>query len=68
MHTVKSKKNNIVFSYNKILACIFGFNDQFIKVTKTWPIFQKNPKNILFVFSIWDYEFICKRILDIKKR
>jgi hypothetical protein len=52
MHTVKSKKNNIVFSYNKILACIFGFNDQFIKVTKTWPIFQKNPKNILFVFSI----------------
>jgi hypothetical protein len=52
MHTVKSKKNNIVFSYNKILACIFCFNNQFIKVTKTWPVFQKNPKNILFVFSI----------------
>jgi hypothetical protein len=56
MHTAKSLKNNnknhIVFSYNKenfkkyVLACIFGFNNQFIKATRTRPIFQKFKKNI----------------------
>jgi hypothetical protein len=35
----------------------FDFNNQFIKVTRTWPIFQKNLKNILFCFNIKDYEF-----------
>jgi len=29
----------------------FGFNNQFIKVTRTWPIFQKNSKN-LFCFLL----------------
>jgi len=39
----------------------FGFNNQFIKVTRTWPKFQKQvQKNILFGFNIWNYEFICK--------
>jgi hypothetical protein len=38
----------------------FGFNNQFIKVMRTRPIFQKYPKNILFSFTIWDYEFIRK--------
>jgi len=69
MHTTKSlkdkKKNHIVFSYNKTSKNIcfsmhFAFNNQFIKVMRTRLIFQKYPKNILFSFSIWDYEFIRK--------
>jgi hypothetical protein len=39
----------------------FGFNNQFIKVMRTWPIFQKSKKNnILFSVNVWDYEFIRK--------
>jgi hypothetical protein len=39
----------------------FGFNNQFIKVTRTWPIFQKIQKNIfLFSFNIKDYELTRK--------
>jgi hypothetical protein len=38
----------------------FDFNNQFIEAMKTRPIFQKYPKNILFSFSIWEYEFIHK--------
>ena len=30
----------------------FGFNNQFIKVTRIWPIFQKNPKK-LFCFFLY---------------
>jgi len=68
LHTAKSLKdeNHILFSYNKqkfkkyILACIFDFNNKFIKVTKTRSIFQKFQKKYLFSFSIWDYEFIHK--------
>jgi len=41
--TKKTSKKNIYFSMQ------FGFNNQFIKVTRTWPIFQKNPKKY-FVF------------------
>jgi hypothetical protein len=67
MHTAKSfkaKKNSycIFIQQKKKLQkmCFnmhFDFNNQFIKVTRTWPIFQKNLKNILFCFNIKDYEF-----------
>ena len=59
MHTVKSlkAKNHIVFLYNKenfkkiyYFSMHFGFNNQFIKVMRTWPIFQKNQK-IFFSFK-----------------
>jgi hypothetical protein len=48
------KKIHIVVQHRKfqktnVLACIFGFNNKFIKVTKTKPIFQKF-KNNLFCF------------------
>jgi len=45
----------------------FGFNNQFIKVMRTRLIFQKYPKNILFSFNIWDYEFIRKMYSRYKK-
>ena len=60
MHTansLKSKKNHIVFSNNKenfkkVYICFsmhLGFNNQFIKVTRTKPIFQKTQKkNFIF--------------------
>jgi len=38
----------------------FGFNNQFIKVTRTLANISKNKKNILFCFNVWDYEFIRK--------
>jgi hypothetical protein len=68
MLTTKSliAKNHIVFSYNKenfqkiCFSMYFGFNNQFIKVMRIWPIFQKFQKNILFCFSIRDYKFIRK--------
>jgi hypothetical protein len=67
MHTAKSLKENITsyFHTTKIQKlCIsmhLGFNNQFIKVTRTRPIFQKNTqKNILFSFNIRDYKFIRK--------
>jgi hypothetical protein len=55
MHTPKSlkEKNYIIFSYNKenlkkkCFSMHFGFNNQFIKVTKTWLIFQKFQKKII---------------------
>ena len=45
----------------------FVFNNQFIKVTRTRPIFQKYPKNILFSFRSEIMNLYVKRILDIKK-
>jgi hypothetical protein len=46
----------------------FCFNNQFIKVKRTFDKIAKIPKkNILFCFSIRDYEFIRKCIPDIKK-
>jgi hypothetical protein len=55
MHTTKSLKN-IKNSYcifiqkkNYVLACILGFNNQFIKIIRTRPIFQKYQKKY-FVF------------------
>jgi hypothetical protein len=39
----------------------FGFNNQFIKVTRTRPIFQKFQKKlILFSFNLWGYDLIRK--------
>jgi len=69
MHTAKSlkaKKLMFYFLYNKenskkkyyYFSIHFGFNNQFIEVMRTWPIFQK--KNIVFCFNVWDYEFIRK--------
>ena len=82
MHTAKSLKNNnknhhIVFSYNKenfkkiCISMHFGFNNQFIKITRTRPIFQKFQKNLfcffllisrattLYVRCILDIKFFC---------
>jgi len=54
-HTEKTKKSKICCSMH------FGFNNKFIKATRTKPVFKKkHPKNIFFSFSIWDYKFICK--------
>jgi uncharacterized membrane protein len=76
MHTAKSlkaKKTHILFSYNKenfkkkCFIMHFGFNNQFIKVTRIWPIFQKNPKKIiLFLFISGITNLHVKRIPDIK--
>ena len=45
----------------------FGFNNQFIKVTRIWPIFQKNLKKIiLFLFISGITNLHVKRIPDIK--
>ena len=38
----------------------FGFNNQFIKVMRTWPIFKKQLKKYFVLFNVWDYEFIRK--------
>ena len=71
----KYKKNHIIFLYNKKISkiCIsmhYGFNNQFIKVTRTRPIFQKNLKKLfcfllisgvttLYVRCIPDIKFFC---------
>jgi len=73
MHTAKSLKNRkkkiISFFYTEntkknpkiCFSMHIGFNNKFIIAMRTRAIFQKkNPKNILFSFSIWDYEFIRK--------
>jgi len=57
LHMTKSLKdeNHIVFSYNKqkfkkyFLACIFSFNNKFIKATRTRLTFKKFKKNIFFL-------------------
>jgi hypothetical protein len=69
MHTAKSlkkKKFQIVFSNNKIskkrksFSMHFGFNNQFIKVTRTAQYFKNSKKIILFSFNIWGYDLIRK--------
>jgi hypothetical protein len=60
---LKKKSYHIFIQKNSkkyMVTMHFGFNNQFIKVMRTRPIFQKYPKNILFSFTIWDYEFIRK--------
>jgi len=58
MHTAKSLKTKkfcifIQQRKQKIYICYFsmhfGFNNQFIKVMRTWPIFQKSKKYFCFV-------------------
>jgi len=77
MHTAKSlktKKNLIQQREKKIYIYIcyfsmhFGFNNQFIKVMRTWPIFQKNQKYFCFVLISGITNLYVKRIPDIKKR
>jgi len=43
----------------------FGFNNQFIKVMRTWPIFKK--KIFCFVLMSGIMNLYVKRIPDIKK-
>ena len=45
----------------------FGFNNQFIKVMKTWPIFQKIKKYFCFVLMSGITNLYVKRIPDFKK-
>ena len=46
----------------------FGFNNQFIKVTRTWPKFQKKSKKIFCLVLIFGItNLYVKRILDIQK-
>ena len=74
MHSAKSlkEKNHIIFSYNKenfkkkSFSMHFGFNNQFIKVTRTWPIFQKFKKNYFVFFQSGIMNLHVKRIPDIK--
>jgi hypothetical protein len=48
MHTAKSlKAKKLIFYFQTTKKTskknvFFGFNNQFIKVTRTWPVFQKN--------------------------
>jgi hypothetical protein len=76
MHTAKSlkAKNHIVFFIQQTklkkkyyFSMHFGFNNQFIKVMRTWPIFQKNQKIFCFVLMSGITNLYVKRILDIKK-
>ena len=47
----KKKNHHIVYIYLYICFSMhFGFNNQFIKAMRTRQIFQKYPKNILFLF------------------
>jgi hypothetical protein len=64
----KNKKNHIVFSYNKenfkkiCISMHFGFNNQFIKVTRTRPIFQKFQKKLfcfLLIFGVMTLYVRC---------
>ena len=38
----------------------FGFNNQFMKVTRTDQYFKSFKKIILFSFNIWGYDLIRK--------
>jgi len=67
MHTAKSlkdKKKNSYHFYTEntknqkyILACILAL---ITSLLEPWELGQYFKKNILFSFSIWDYEFIRK--------
>jgi hypothetical protein len=64
MHTTKFFKKIISYFHttknSKIYVSMhFGFNNQFIKVTRSRPIFQNLKKNHFF-FNIKDYELIRK--------
>ena len=61
MHMAKylKEKNHIIFSYNKnSKICInmhFGFKNQFIKVTRTRPIFKKFQIFFFFYLGLRPY-------------
>jgi len=71
---VSQRKDHVIFSYNKenfktklCFSMHFGFNNQFIKVMRTWPVFQKNPKNLFcFLLISMITNLHVKRIPDIK--
>jgi len=70
MHMAKSlkAKNHIVLSYKRenqkhVLTCILAFNNQFIKVTRTWPIFQEIKKKLVSGIT----NLYIKRIPILKK-
>jgi hypothetical protein len=75
MHTaqsLKTKKKSCIFIQQrklqkKNISMHFGFNNQFIKVTRTRPIFQKKSKIFCFVLMSGITNLYVKRILDIKK-
>jgi hypothetical protein len=75
MHTAKSLKEKITSyfhttkktSKNKCFSMHFGFNNQFIKVTITWPIFQKFQKNYVVFLISGIMNLYVKRTPDIKK-
>ena len=58
MHTTKSQKNHIVFSYKEnfkkiyVLACILALITSLLKSWELNQYFKKHPKNMLFCFSI----------------
>ena len=66
-------KNHIIFSYKKKIQKIYismhlGFNNQFIKVTRTRPIFQKTPIKIFYFLLISGImNLYVKHTLNIKK-
>jgi hypothetical protein len=75
MHTAKSLNNKKIILYfhttkkisKKCISMHFGFNNQFIKVMRTRPIFQKILKN-LFCFLLISRVMILyvRRVPDIK--
>ena len=77
MHTTKPlkvKNSYCIFIQQRKLKIYiyfsmhFGFNNQFIKVTRTWPKFQKNPKKIFCLVLMYGImNLYVKRILDIQK-
>ena len=60
MHATKSLKAKIILyflyttkktSKKKYFNMHVGFNNQFIKVMRTWPIFQKNQKKYFVLLT-----------------
>jgi hypothetical protein len=73
MHTAYSLQNKSITSYfpttkeisrNIYISMHFGFNNKFVRTTRTRPIFQKFQKIIVFSFSIWGYNLIRKMYFD----
>jgi hypothetical protein len=64
-------KDKIKKSYcilKKGFSMHFGFNNQFIKVMRTRPIFQKEQKNLFcFLLILRIMRLYVRHILDIKK-
>ena len=71
--SLKAKKSYCIFIQQRklqkkiISACIFGFNNQFIKATRTEPIFQKFQKNSFVFLILGIMNLYVKRTPNIKK-